>query len=96
MNQLSIIVNIPSTMPVAITAISPTTAQLSSYNITVTYTVPHPALFYLSIDLPTDTTYVTAVGTCSPGCAVSSFSSNGSSITLSINNPNPNSPTIFT
>jgi hypothetical protein len=95
-NQLSINVNVPSTMPISIVAVVPTTAQPSEYKLTVTYTVPHPALFYLCIDLPADTTYVTAVGTCTPSCSVSSFSSNGSRVTVSINNPNPNSSTIFT
>jgi hypothetical protein len=96
LNQLTINVNIPSTMPANIFALTPTTAQQSSYNITITYTVPHPATFYLSVDLPSDTTYVGAVGLCSPNCSVSGFTSNGSQVTLSINNPNPNSDTIFT
>ena len=96
LNQLTINVNISSTMPASIVALTPTTAQQSSYNITLTYTVPHPATFYLSIDLPSDTTYVAAVGLCSPNCSVSGFASNGSQVTLAINNPNPNSTTIFT
>jgi len=96
LNQLSVNVNIPSTMPVGIVALTPTTAQQSSYNITITYTVPHPGMFYLSIDLPSDTTYVAAVGLCSPNCSVSGFTSNGSQVTLTINNPNANSTIIFT
>ena len=82
-------------MPVAITANNPSAAQSSSYSVTVTYTVPHPAIFDLQIDIPSDTAYVTAPGTCAPGCAVTNFAANGSQVVITINNPNPNLSMIF-
>lgn len=70
---------------------------MSSYTLSLTYTVPHPALFDLVVDIPSDTTYLTTTpGTCTPNCFISSFNSNGSQLTLSITNLFPNSTTIFT
>jgi hypothetical protein len=95
LNQLTLDVNIPSIMPVMITANSPIAAQSSAYSITVTFTVPHPATFDLQIDLPSDTNYITAPGTCTPACAVTNFAADGSQVVITVTNPNPNSATIF-
>lgn len=95
LNQLTLDVNIPSTMPVTIIANDPVTAQPSAYSITVTYTVPHPATFDLQIDIPSDTSYITTVGSCTPSCLVKTFNADGSQVIITISNPNPNSATIF-
>ena len=83
-------------MPMTLTSDNPTVSAVTTFTLTISYTVPHPATFSLQIDIPSDTSFMISNISCSSNCLVSSTIANGSQLTLTITNPNPNSTSLFT
>lgn len=65
---MQIKVGVVSSMLGSITALNSVTGASSGYSITLSISVPHPALFYIQVDLPTDVSYSNTGSTCSGDC----------------------------
>ncbi len=89
---MTIQVTLPGVMPVSIEPADPITGGNSSYQITLTLTIPHPSIFTTIVDFGSDVKFNSVGATCTSATLCNSLSAIGNNtLTFSVNNPSPNS-----